>query len=112
MENIGRRAELAADQPRPHPPELGNPSEHRKIPNLSGGKTRPARRDLYDLTVTAAGEASASSATRGAVPVTPAADTAPRSKEDKLRELKRFHDQGLITDDVYVDRQKAILSEP
>jgi hypothetical protein len=36
----------------------------------------------------------------------------PRSKEDRLRELKRLHDAGLINDDVYSDRQKAILSEP
>ena len=35
----------------------------------------------------------------------------PASKEAELRELKRFHDEGLITDEVYVDRQKAILSE-
>ncbi len=42
----------------------------------------------------------------------PAPVSAPASKEAKLRELKRLHDQGLISDDVYVDRQKAILSEP
>jgi hypothetical protein len=34
------------------------------------------------------------------------------SKEARLRELKHFHDEGLVTDDVYRDRQKAILSEP
>ena len=34
------------------------------------------------------------------------------SKEARLRELKHFHDEGLITDDVYRDRQKAILAEP
>jgi hypothetical protein len=37
--------------------------------------------------------------------------SASASKEAELRELKRFHDEGLITDEVYVDRQKAILSE-
>ena len=41
----------------------------------------------------------------------PAPVSAPASKEAELRELKRFHDEGLITDEVYVDRQKVILSE-
>jgi hypothetical protein len=34
------------------------------------------------------------------------------SKEAKLRELKHFYDEGLVTEDVYRDRQKAILAEP
>ncbi len=34
------------------------------------------------------------------------------SKEARLRELKHFYDEGLVTDEVYRDRQKAILSEP
>ena len=34
------------------------------------------------------------------------------SKEARLRELKHLYDEGLVTDDVYKDRQKAILSEP
>jgi hypothetical protein len=34
------------------------------------------------------------------------------SKEAKLRELKHLYDEGLVTDDVYKDRQRAILSEP
>ncbi len=34
------------------------------------------------------------------------------TKEAKLRELKHFYDEGLITEDVYRDRQKAILAEP
>jgi hypothetical protein len=34
------------------------------------------------------------------------------SKEERLRELKHLYDVGLVTDDVYRDRQKAILSEP
>ena len=33
-------------------------------------------------------------------------------KEERLRELKHLYDEGLVTDDVYKDRQKAILSEP
>jgi hypothetical protein len=34
------------------------------------------------------------------------------SKEARLRELKHLYDEGLVTDDVYKERQKAILSEP
>ena len=34
------------------------------------------------------------------------------SKEARLRELKRLYDEGLVTDDVYRNRQMAILSEP
>lgn len=50
---------------------------------------------------------------RAAAAAAPAAAVSlPTSKEARLRELKRFHDQGLVTDEVYVDRQKAILSEP
>jgi hypothetical protein len=46
---------------------------------------------------------------------TPASGTPasqPPSKDDRLRELKRLHDAGLISDQVYVGRQNAILSEP
>jgi hypothetical protein len=34
------------------------------------------------------------------------------SKEARLRELKHLYDEGLVTDDVYKERQMAILSEP
>jgi hypothetical protein len=34
------------------------------------------------------------------------------SKEERLRELKHLYEEGLVSDDVYRDRQKAILSEP
>lgn len=34
------------------------------------------------------------------------------SKEARLRELKHLYEEGLVLDDVYRDRQKAILSEP
>jgi hypothetical protein len=34
------------------------------------------------------------------------------SKEAKLRELKHFYDEGLVTEDVYRERQRAILAEP
>jgi hypothetical protein len=35
--------------------------------------------------------------------------TQARSKEDKLRELKRLYDAGLINAEVYSAQQKAIL---
>ena len=34
------------------------------------------------------------------------------SKEARLRELKHFYDEGLVSEDVYRDRQRAILAEP
>jgi hypothetical protein len=34
------------------------------------------------------------------------------SKEARLRELKYFYDEGLVTEDVYRERQTAILGEP
>lgn len=34
------------------------------------------------------------------------------SKEAQLRELKHLHDEGLVSEDVYRERQRAILSEP
>ena len=42
----------------------------------------------------------------------PAPAPAAGSKEARLRELKHFHDEGLVTEDVYRERQKAILAEP
>ena len=34
------------------------------------------------------------------------------AKEAKLRELKRFYEEGLVSEDVYRARQSAILAEP
>ncbi|MDB6084723.1 MAG: hypothetical protein JWN43_2604 [Gammaproteobacteria bacterium] len=51
-----------------------------------------------------------------AAPAGSAPAVAPReasvSREARLRELKHLHDEGLVTDDVYKERQRAILSEP
>jgi hypothetical protein len=44
------------------------------------------------------------------VPSTPA--HASGSKEARLRELKHFYDEGLVSEDVYRERQTAILGEP
>ena len=35
-----------------------------------------------------------------------------QSNEERLKELKRLNDAGLISKDVYLDRQNAILSKP
>jgi hypothetical protein len=54
-------------------------------------------------------------------PAQPAAADAPSaasslhavpSKEARLRELKHFYEEGLVSEDVYRERQKAILAEP
>ena len=45
-------------------------------------------------------------------PVVPSNVRPASSKEARLRELKQLYEEGLVTDDVYKDRQKAILSEP
>jgi hypothetical protein len=34
------------------------------------------------------------------------------SKEARLRELKHFYEEGLVTENVYRERQTAILGEP
>jgi hypothetical protein len=34
------------------------------------------------------------------------------TKEARLRELKHLYDEGLVSGDVYKERQRAILSEP
>jgi hypothetical protein len=36
----------------------------------------------------------------------------PSSKELRLRELKHFYEEGLVTEEVYRARQTAILAEP
>jgi hypothetical protein len=33
-------------------------------------------------------------------------------REARLRELKHLHDEGLVAESVYLERQKAILSDP
>lgn len=51
------------------------------------------------------------------VPTAPAAREpamAPRvsSKEARLKELKHLYEEGLVSDDIYKERQRAILAEP
>jgi hypothetical protein len=45
-------------------------------------------------------------------PVAASPGRAVASKEARLRELKHFYDEGLVSEDVYRERQTAILSEP
>ena len=45
-------------------------------------------------------------------PVAARAASAGASKEARLRELKHFYEEGLVTEDVYRERQTAILGEP
>jgi hypothetical protein len=57
----------------------------------------------------------AKAAPRAAAPPAPVAASPGRavaSKEARLRELKHFYDEGLVSEDVYRERQTAILSEP
>ncbi|HEY3656465.1 MAG TPA: hypothetical protein VGL34_15980 [Steroidobacteraceae bacterium] len=68
--------------------------------------------------VPAAPPAQASAAPPAPVPAQPSAVApAPNpqhaaTKEARLRELKHLYDEGLVSDDVYKERQRAILSEP
>ena len=45
-------------------------------------------------------------------PVAARVASAGASKEARLRELKHFYEEGLVTEDVYRERQTAILGEP
>lgn len=46
-----------------------------------------------------------------AQPIAPASATV-RTKDERLIELKRFYDSGLITHDAYLDQQRKILDSP
>ncbi len=85
------------------------PAEHSKCLKTCASGQTPQR--------AAVSPAAAPAAASPAVLVSPAAGTAPsaravESKEARLRELKRFHDEGLVSEDVYRERQTAILGEP
>jgi hypothetical protein len=70
------------------------------VPAVAGTDTRPT-----EVLTGSAGLASPRQIAPG--PVHPTS-----SKEARLRELKHLYDEGLVTEDVYKDQQKAILSEP
>jgi hypothetical protein len=62
--------------------------------------------------VAAASPAPAPTAPAPPAPVAASPGRAVASKEARLRELKHFYDEGLVSEDVYRERQRAILSEP
>jgi hypothetical protein len=83
------------------------PAEHNNCLRACA-KGRPAARAAAASPVMAppapAGPASAAASAN--------CDHAASSKEARLRELKHFYDEGLVSEDVYRDRQKEILAEP
>jgi len=88
------------------------PAEHNKC--LQSCATRhPAARAAATPAVVPQAQLPAVVATPNSSPqATPGTVSFDSSKEARLRELKRLYDEGLVSDDVYRDRQKAILSEP
>jgi hypothetical protein len=88
------------------------PAEHNKC--LQTCATRhPAARAVATPAVLPQSQMPATPPTPSSSPqTTPGTVGADSSKEARLRELKRLYDEGLVSDDVYRDRQKAILSEP
>lgn len=88
------------------------PAEHDSC--LRACKTHhAAARPPAKSPVTAPSEVPPAPAAAGSAPqAVPGTVHAVSSKEARLRELKHLYEQGLVTDDVYKDRQKAILSEP
>jgi hypothetical protein len=57
-------------------------------------------------------DAQASTAPSSTPQSMPSTVRAVSSKEARLRELKHLYEEGLVTDEVYKNRQIAILSEP
>ena len=95
------------------------PAEHDRCLKACASAAKPARTPAAApprASAAAAGNTAPASATPpSAAPVgaTPAsAAGASAAKEAKLRELKRFYDEGLVSEDVYRARQTAILAEP
>ena len=88
------------------------PAEHNKC--LQSCATRhPAARAAATPAVVSQAQLPDVAATSNSSPqATPGTVSSDSSKEARLRELKRLYDEGLVSDDVYRDRQKAILSEP
>jgi hypothetical protein len=85
------------------------PAEHDKCLKACGNPKSPAR---TAATPHAAPPPEPTSPPKPPVPVAAGVTSAAGSKEARLRELKHFYDEGLVTEDVYRDRQKAILAEP
>jgi hypothetical protein len=86
------------------------PAEHNNCLRMCE-KHHAAARPAATRPVIAASEVPAVSASPSPQAV-PGPVRAVSSKEARLRELKHLYEEGLVTDDVYKDRQKAILSDP
>jgi hypothetical protein len=88
------------------------PAEHNNCLRTCGTHRAAARNDTMRPVIPAS-EVPAVSAAPGPSPQPmPGTVRAVSSKQARLRELKHLYDEGLVTDVVYKDRQKAILSEP
>jgi hypothetical protein len=92
------------------------PAEHNKCLKTCENAPGPARTAAPPL-VTPPPELPATAPPVPSAPPAPVAATASparaiASKEARLRELKHFYDEGLVSEDVYRNRQTAILSEP
>ena len=83
------------------------PAEHNNCLRACANARPAARAAAAPPAVPQPASAAHPSAAASASPV-----QAVSSKEARLRELKHFHDEGLVSEDVYRDRQKAILAEP
>jgi hypothetical protein len=95
-------------------PETGAvecPAEHNNCLKACGTRHSAARTAAMPP-VAPASVPSAPTVASPAPAAIPSTVRAVPSKEAKLRELKHLYEEGLVTDDVYRDRQKAILSEP
>jgi hypothetical protein len=82
------------------------PAEHNRCLKTCEGRHAPA-----STAAPAAGPRPLKVPAPGAFP-SPAPIPAVSSKEARLRELKHLYDEGLVSDDVYKERQRSILSEP
>jgi hypothetical protein len=78
------------------------PAEHDRCLKACASAAKSAR-----TPIAAPPRASAAAAAPGS-----AGGAASAAKEAKLRELKRFYEEGLVSEDVYRARQSAILAEP
>jgi hypothetical protein len=88
------------------------PAEHNNCLRACGNGHPPARAASTPVAISPPAPPAAPAT---AVPAPSAASSVHAvvsSKEARLRELKHFYDEGLVTEDVYRDRQKAILAEP
>jgi hypothetical protein len=87
------------------------PAEHGKcLKACASGQTQ--QRAVAAPTAPTAPTASTASTMPAAAPPAAPPAHAVESKEARLRELKHFYDEGLVSEDVYRARQTAILAEP